>query len=267
LAGRTGSLAATPAEPSVTGGNAMTADLVLPDPAALTDLQTFVGRAKQIDPGGAVRLAAHGLVLAIYAGALHGAGAPTVLAMRVLALDEPSDVDVTVPVAAMTDRFALTERTLASQRLIPPNAGPIRLSLPSMTATGATWAGMVPPRTGWSVEGVLRISDLRRAARAGIDEVAAGTPQIVGAAAVAKLRALVWGRPLPGHTELPAGTAFAAEVFGFLGSSRSSGGVDADEVFDQEANQDAVSLHRAGRWWRLSTTRGHVLARPTVTLT
>ena len=252
----------------MTGGNAMTADLVLPDFAALTDLQTFVGRAKQIDPSGAVRLAAHGLMLAIYAGALHGAGAPTVLAMRVLALDEPSDIDVTVPVAAMTDRFALTERTLGSTRLVPPNVGaPIRLSLPSMTATGATWAGMVPPRTGWTVEGVVRVSDLRRAARAGIEEVAAGTPQIVGAAAVAKLRALVWGRPLPGHTELPAGTAFAAEVFGFLGTSRSSGGVDADEVFDQEANQDAVSLHRAGRWWRLSTTRGHVLARPTVTLT
>jgi hypothetical protein len=244
----------------------MAADLMLPDPAALTDLQTFVGRAKQIEPSGAVRLAAHGLVLAAYAGALHGGGAPTVLAMRVLALAEPSDVDVTVPVAAMTDRFALADRTLASsQRLIPPS--PIRLALPSMTATGATWAGMEPPRTGWSVEGVLRVSDLRRAARAGIEEVAAGTPQIAGAAAVAKLRALVWGRPLPGHAELPAGTAFAAEVFGFLGSSRSSGGIDSDEVFDQEADQDAVSLHRAGRWWRLSTTRGHVLARPTVTLT
>jgi hypothetical protein len=246
----------------------MTADLELPDLAALADLQTFVGRAKQVDPGGAVRLAAHGTVLAVYAGALHGGGAPTVLAMRVLALAEPSDVDVTVPVAAMTDRFALTDRTLSAARLTPQNAdAPIRLALPSMTATGATWAGMVPPRSGWTLEGVVRVADLRRAARAGIDEVAAGTPQVAGAAAVAKLRALVWSRPLPGHAELPAGTAFAAEVFGFLGSSRSSGGLDADEVFDQEANQDAVSLHRAGRWWRLSTTRGHVLARPTVTLT
>lgn len=252
----------------MTGGTAMTADLVLPDVAGLTDLQTFVGRAKQIEPAGAVRLAAHGLVLAIYASALHGGGAPTVLAMRVLALAEPSDVDVTVPVAALTDRFALTDRSLAPQRLNPQKLGaPIRLALPSMTATGATWAGMVPPRTGWSVEGVLRVSDLRRAARTGIEEVAAGTPQIAGAAAVAKLRALVWGRPLGGHAELPAGTAFAAEAFGFLGSSRSSGGIDADEVFDQEADQDAVSLHRAGRWWRLSMTRGHVLARPTVTLT
>jgi hypothetical protein len=246
----------------------MTADLALPDVAALTDLQTIVGRAKQIEPAGAVRLAAHGEVLAVYAAALHGGGAPTVLAMRVLALAEPSEVDVTVSVAALTDRFALIDRTLAPQRLSAQNAGaPIRLTLPSTTATAATWAGMVPPRTGWSVEGVLRVSELRRAARAGIEEVASGTPQIAGAAAVTKLRALVWGRPLAGHAELPAGTAFAAEAFGFLGAARSSGGIDADEVFDQEADQDAVSLHRAGRWWRLSTIRGHVLARPTVTLT
>jgi hypothetical protein len=246
----------------------MTADLTLPDPAALADLQTFVGRAKQVDPAGAVRLVAHGLVLAVYAAALHGGGAPTVLAMRVLALAEPSDADVTVPAAALTDRFALADRSRPGQRLSPQTlAAPFRLALPAMTATGATWAGMEPPRTGWSVEGMLRVSDLRHAARAGITEVAAGTPQIAGAAAVTKLRALVWGRPLAGQAELPAGTAFAAEAFGFLGSSRSSGGVDADEVFDQEADQDVISLHRAGRWWRLSTMRGHVLARPTVTLT
>jgi len=246
----------------------VTAELVLPDAAALADLQTFVGRAKQIDPGGAVRLAAHGEVLAISAAALHGGGGPTVLAMRVLALAEPSDADVTVSVAALTDRFAFTDRTLAPQPLSAPNAGaPIRLTLPTVTATGATWAGMVPPRTGWSLEGVVRVAELRHAARAGIEQVAAGTPQVAGAAAVTKLRAQVWGRPLPGHQELPAGTAFAAEVFGFLGTARSGSGLDADEVFDQEADQDAVSLHRAGRWWRLSTTRGHVLARPTVTLT
>lgn len=248
-------------------GGVPAGDLLLPDTAALGDLKTFVGRARQVDPGGAVRLVAHESVLAVYAAALHGSGAPTVLAMRVLALAEPSGTDVTVPVGALTDRFAHAERLLATQRLGTRGTGsPIRLAMPPTTATAATWAGIVPPRTGWSVEGVLRVSDLRRAARAGIDEVAAGTPQIAGAAAVSRLRALVWGRALPGHAELPAGTAFAAETFGFLGSSRSSGGTDADEVFDQDAEQDAVSLHRAGRWWRLSTSRGHVLARPTVTL-
>jgi hypothetical protein len=266
-----------------TDGGPAPAGLALPDVATLSDLETFVGRAKQIDAGGAVRLVAHGSMLAVYASALHGGGAPTVLALRVLTLAEPSEADVTVPLAALTDRFALTDRLTTADRLSlterPKPGGrtgssagrPIRLPLPPTTATGATWAGLLPPRVGWSVEGVLRVSDLRRAARAGIDEVAAGTPAVAGAAAVAKLRALVWGRPLPGHAELPAGTAFAAEAFGFLGAGRSAdrslSGPGADEeVFDQNIDQDAVSLHRAGRWWRLSATRGHVLVRPATTL-
>jgi hypothetical protein len=261
--------ALTPAPPDDSGPST---DLLLPDVAALTDLQTFVGRAKQIEPAGAVRLVAHGPMLAAYASALHGGGAPTVLALRVLTLAGPSEVDATVTLAALTDRFALAERLLASQRPAVQTVGPpIRLSVPPVNATGATWAGMLPPRVGWSVEGVLRMSDLRRAAKAGIDEVAAGTPAGAGAAAVARLRALVWGRPLPGQAELPTGTAFAAEAFGFLGSARPVGvgigiGSTADEVFDQNVDQDAVSLHRAGRWWRVSTSRGHILVRPAITL-
>jgi hypothetical protein len=235
-------------------------ELLLPDVATLTDLETFVGRAKQIDAGGAVRLSAHDSVLAVYASALHGGAAPTVLALRVLTLAEPSDLDVTVALAALTDRFALTDRQLSPQRR--SLAGPLRLPIPPTSATGATWAGVLPSRTGWTAEGMLRVSDLRRAARAGIEAVAEGTPAVAGAAAVAKLRAAVWGRPLLGHDELPAGTAFAAEAFGFLGSSRAGD----EQVFDQNVDQDAVSLHRAGRWWRLSTTRGHVLARPAITL-
>jgi hypothetical protein len=186
--------------------------------------------------------------------------------MRVLALAEPSAADVTVAIGALTDRFAHTDRMMAARPLARGSDVSVRLALPPTTATNASWAGIVPPRSGWTVEGVLRLPDLRRAARSGIDEVAAGTPPMAGAAVVSRLRAAVWGRPMPGHSELPAGTAFAAETFGFLGSSRSTGGIDADEVFDQESDQDAVSLHRAGRWWRLSTRRGHVLARQAVML-
>lgn len=278
-------------------GGSTTAELVLPDVATLSDLQTFVGRAKQVEPGGAIRLIAHGAVLAVYASALHGGGAPTVLALRVLTLEEPSEADVTVPLAALSDRFASTDRILGTDRTPATDrltlaeraksnrrlagsskGGPIQLALPPVSTTAASWAGLLPPRVGWSGEGVLRASDLSRQARAGMDEVAAGTPAGAGAAAVAKLRALVWGRPLLGHLDLPAGTAFAAEVFGFLGRVRSvdrgaAGGSQAgslvgstagsdEEVFDQTVDQDAVSLHRAGRWWRISTPRGHILARP-----
>jgi hypothetical protein len=233
-------------------------DVALPDVATLADLRTFVGRAKQIDADGAARLVAHGPVLAVYASALHGGGSPTVLALRVLALAEPSELDVTVPIASLTDRFALADRQLSTKRISSQAvSSPIVLSLPPNEAAGAAWAGMVPGRSGWSLDSVATISDLRRAARAGIEEVAAGTPQIAGAAAVARLRAAVWGRPLLGHQGLPTGMAFAAEAFGFLGSSTDR----PDEVFDQNADTDAVSIHRSGPWWRLSATRGHVLAR------
>jgi hypothetical protein len=222
--------------------------LFLPDLGTLSDVRTFVGRARQIEEGGAIRLVGQGEVLAMYAAAVHGGGGPTVLALRVLSLAEPGSVDATVPLSAMTDRFARIDRLLAGARPTPKKVGsPIELPIPPTTATKASWAGMVPPRAGWNVDGVVSLDLLRSAARAGIDEVAAGVPSGSGAAAVARLRGLVWGRPLLA-SGVPAGVAFAAEAFGFLGPA--SG-----------ADEDVATLHSAGRWWRLSTTRGHVLAR------
>ncbi|MCD5348724.1 hypothetical protein [Kineosporia mesophila] len=221
-------------------------------------MKTFVGRARKVDDGGAIRLVAQGQVLAMYACALHGAGGPTVLALRVLTLAEPVQVDATVPLAAMADRFARIDRLLAGARPTPRSVGrPIGLPVPPTTATNASWAGMAPPRSGWNVEGVVPFDLLRGAARTGIDEVAAGVPAGSGAAAVAKLRGIVWGRPLlEGAAGLPTGAAFAAETFGFLGRTASH----VDLLAPPE--EDVATLHSAGRWWRLSTTRGHVLARP-----
>ncbi|GLY33103.1 hypothetical protein [Kineosporia sp. NBRC 101731] len=234
-------------------------NLLLPDFGTLSDVRTFVGRSRQVDDGGAIRLVAQGQVLAMYAGALHGAGGPTVLALRVLTLAEPAQIDATVPLAAMADRFARIDRLLAGARPTPRSVGrPIELPVPPTTATNASWAGMAPPRSGWNVEGVVPFDLLRGAARTGIDEVAAGVPAGSGAAAVAKLRGIIWGRPLladasGGSVGLPTGAAFAAETFGFLGRGSSD---------PEQPDQDVATLHSAGRWWRLSTTRGHVLARP-----
>ncbi|GAB6901739.1 hypothetical protein [Kineosporia succinea] len=227
-------------------------NLLLPDLSSLTDVRTFVGRARQIDEGGAIRLVGHGPTLAMYACALHGAGGPTVLALRVLALAEPAEVDATVPLASMADRFARIDRLMAGSRPTPRSVGkPIEMPVPPTTATNASWAGVAPPRSGWDVHGVVPFALLRQAARAGIDEVAAGVPAGSGASAVARLRGLVWGRTLledastGASVGVPAGAAFAAEAFGFLGKTE----------------DDSASLHSAGPWWRLSTARGHVLAR------
>jgi hypothetical protein len=223
----------------------------LPDPAAAADLRTFAARARRLDDAAAVRLVAAGPVLAVYACALYGPGTPTTLALRVGGLAAAATVDETVPAAALVDRLALADRRARTE---PPGA-PVRVELPPFSSSASTpWAGVQPPRGGWTGEGELGVEVLRAAARAGIEEVAAGTPAVAGAAAVARLRAAVWGRPLPGGpggaAGLPAGVAFAAEAFGFLGR-----GAPAEA-------EDAVTLYRNARWWRLSTSRGHVLVRP-----
>lgn len=246
--------------------------LALPDLAALSDLRTFVGRARRIEDGGAIRLVAQGQILAMYAAALHGGGGPTVLALRVLALAAPATVDATVPLSSMVDRFARIDRVMAAARPTPRGLGrPIEMPVPPTTATDAGWAGVLPPRSGWSIEGTVTSELLRAAARAGIDEVAAGAPTGSPGAAVARLRALVWGRPLAG-TGMPTGAAFAAEAFGFLGAGSGAadpGAADPGVAAGQGeeptgpsgAATDPATLHVAGPWWRLSTTRGHLLAR------
>jgi hypothetical protein len=217
--------------------------LWLPDDATRADLATFAGRAKRVDSAGAVRLVAHGNVLAVTACALHGGGGPTVLAMRALVLAAADDVDVTVPVAALADRLARPENADGSGRFAVP--------LPPPSPVNVSWAGLSPPRRGWERTGDLPVPTLAAAAREGIEAVAAGTPDIAGAAAVGRLRAGVWGRPLAGFAGVPTGVAFAADAFGFLPTA---------------ADDATATLFRAGPWVRLTTSRGHVLARPPASL-
>jgi hypothetical protein len=222
----------------------------LPDAAARADLATFAGRARRVDAGGAVRLVAHGNVLAVTACALHGASGPTVLAMRTLVLADASEVDATVPVAALADRLARDEAAgPESERTSDPQGGRCAVPLPPGAAVTAAWAGLLPPRRGWERTGAVPAAVLAAAAREGIAAVAAGTTPGAGAAAVTRLRAGVWGRPLAGVPGVPTGVAFATDAFGFLGDGTGE-----------------ATLHRAGAWVRLSTPRGHVLSRPPLSL-
>jgi hypothetical protein len=215
----------------------MSGPLQLLDPQTFRDLGTFVGRARRLDPDGAARLVGHAMLLAVYVSPVHGGGGPTVLGLRTLALAEPSSLDVTVPLAALGDRLAATPAP--AERAVP-------LPVPPMGASGAGWAGVSPPRSGWSPVGVVEAGLLRAAAGRGIGEVAATTPEGAGPAAVARLRALVWGAPIPGLDDVPAGVAFAAEGLGFLTSA---------------ADDEPVPLLRSGPWVRLTTATGHVLGR------
>ncbi|MFN8076040.1 MAG: hypothetical protein U0Q15_11540 [Kineosporiaceae bacterium] len=203
--------------------------LHLADDAAAEDLATFVRRAKALDADGAIRLRAHGAVLATYVSPVHGGGGPTVLALRTLALNVSSDLDATVSLAAMTDRFA---RAVTADVPVPPT----RL-------TGVAWAGVTPPRRGWEVLTPVASGILRDLARSGAAEIAAACPEGSGAAAVATVRGTVWGRPLSDGIDVPTGVAYAADTMGFL------------------PDGEQVTLLTCGAWSRLSTSRGHVIAR------
>jgi hypothetical protein len=164
---------------------------------------------------------------------VHGSGGPTVLGLRVLALAAPAALDATVPLAALLDRFARLRSDGDSTLLSVPPVG-----------AAATWAGVTPPRAGWDTIGLLDPPALRERAAEGVREITAGVPEGAGAAAVARLRAQVWGRPLaPDLTDVPAGLAFAADALAFLDDA------------------EPVALFRAGPWLRATTRRGHVLAR------
>ncbi|HET6240384.1 MAG TPA: hypothetical protein VFD99_00160 [Arthrobacter sp.] len=210
----------------------LTQPLQFTDPRDLADLRTFATRAKSIDDG-AIRLQASGPVLAAYVCVLRprllGEATPTILGLRTMALARPAETDVTVPLSAVLDRLA---RAASDDVDLP--LPPVRVS--------ESWAGIGAPRGGWEPLGTLRDAALRQSAEAGITEVAAIMPDKPGALIVNNARAAVWGRELPDAGGLPAGAAFAALTLGFL--------ADGEQ-----------KLYRAGRWFRLSGSRGHVLAR------
>jgi hypothetical protein len=206
--------------------------LQLADAESLRDLATYLSRARRVDPDGAARLVAEAGVLAAYVSPVHGAPGPTVIGLRTFAVAEGTvGLDVTVPLAALGDRLAA--------------AGQIdtRLSVPPMRATDAAWAGVSPPRSGWLLRTGLDPAELSAAARSGVEEIAAALPDAVGGHVVAQVRGAVWGRDLAAMPGIAAGAAYAAEALGFL---------DPDEP---------VAVRQAGPWWRLSSSRGHVLVR------
>ena len=210
----------------------LTQPLQFTDPHDLADLRTFATRARSVEDG-AIRLQAVGPVLAAYVCVLRprllGEATPTILGLRTMALAQPAQTDVTVPLSSVLDRLARA------------GENDVELPLPPVSVT-EPWAGIGAPRGGWEIVGTLQDRDLRSAAEAGITEVAAIMPDKPGALIVNNARATVWGRELPGTGGLPAGAAFAALTLGFL--------ADGEQ-----------QLYRAGRWFRLSGTRGHVLAR------
>lgn len=207
-------------------------EIVFEGPHGSTDLATFVARARRVRSDGAVRLQRIGGLLVITVAVLEGSGLMgegTVLGMRIVPVAEGAPIDVVVSFASIADRLA--------------RPGMTALSLPPMTVQ-ASWAGLSPPRTGWAPVGSIAGEEVDRIATQGISDVAAGTPEGgAGGPAVDALRKRVWGAMSDTAPPIPAGLAFGAHLLGFAGA-----GVPA-------------TVAANGRWTRLTTSRGHVLAR------
>ncbi len=204
----------------------------LADDASAGDLRTYLARARQADPDGDVRLQAVGPVLAAWTRVLPGRGISSgglVLGLRTFALAEELVHDVTVPVTAVADRLARGGRDVPE----PP------------VTSDPTWRALSPPRGGWEPVGRVLDADLEETALAGIAEVAQGAPEGSGAAAVADLRARVWGRSTATVPPVPAGGAYGLHVLGFL----------------RTAPEARADVHAAGPWTRLTTPRGFVVCR------
>lgn len=211
--------------------------LTVPDTTALDDLATYLGRADRGDRA-SVRLVAGGGVLAVYTAVLHPSGlldeTPTVLGLRTVRVARDQELDAVVPIASLLARL---------QAAAPGPDGTVRTGVPAEVAT-VTWAGVAPPRAGWKPVDGTAAGPLAAVARAGIVEVAEAIPTDAGEAIVRRVRAEVWGRPIPHVEHVPAGAAFAADTLGFL--------ADAAEE---------IPVYESGPWTRLSAKRGHVLVK------
>jgi len=205
--------------------------LLLADADSAADALTFAGRADRFTDE-AVRLQASGGVLVLTAAPLAprgiGDATPTVLAMRTLAADPELVCDLVVEASALS----------------PAPDDATAVLLPD-TALSPAWAGIAPPRSGWTSRDGIDASVLATRAQGGIARVAEAVPtdDVVRA-----IRATVWGAIDDELGGLPLGTAFAAMSMGFIS------GTETARVF--------VS----GPWTRVSLQRGHVLVRGPVAM-
>jgi hypothetical protein len=210
----------------------VSARLVLPDAEAAADLLTFASRAARVGDGN-VRLQGRDGVLVVTAAPIAPQTLleplPTVLGLRVLPVDPELECDLVVAADALT----------------PALDDPTAVALPT-TAVTAAWAGVSPPRGGWTESARLSAAVLAARAQWGIAAVAEALPPSPGEEIVRSVRGHVWGAPDDELGGLPRGVAFAAFSLGFV------------------SGEEEAVVRTAGPWTRVTLARGHVLSRTTI---
>jgi hypothetical protein len=206
----------------------MSQAFTLQDSLALDDLSTYLSRAGRVEDG-SVRLIATSGVLAVYVAVFYPSGlldeSPTVLGLRTFSLPEREAFDVVVPVGSLLQRLTNKKSEVTDV------AAPVTVTLPMQVHT-VSWAAISPPRGGWTPLPGTSSRLLDEVARAGIDAVAGAIPTGTGEQIVHRVRSEVWGQPIRGLEHVPAG-----------------------------ARHEDVQIFETGPWTRLTTKRGHVLAK------
>ncbi|QNP67342.1 hypothetical protein [Streptomyces genisteinicus] len=200
--------------------------LRLADAREADDLAAFLARLIHYDRAAAVRLVGQG------GGAVAVFGRPPsfeVLAIRTARLAEPVELDVTVSAGE------LLESVRGAEFAVPG------------TVTGPPWAGLLPPRGGWTeAPGLPGAQEMRGAVTAAVAEFRARDEALPAErrtrAERDRIGREIWSRDV-GGTGLPLRAVHAAQSLGFLRP-----GVP-------------VALLSSGAWLRLRTPYGSVALR------
>lgn len=201
-------------------------------------LAAYLERLLHFDKTAAVRLVGVGPAAAAYSGPPFG-GRP-VLAVRLARLAaESAPFDVTVLAGKLLEGMASDDA---------------EVELPETMVGGPSWAGLLPPRTGWTRLGMVSVRELAKEAAQGNADFrfrALGLDR----ASLDALGEEIWSRPVEAMSGLEAGqaplalrAAHVAQVLGFLGP-------------DPEQSDEFAPLARIGRWLRLDAPYGTVLQR------
>lgn len=207
-------------------------------------LAAFLARLLHWDKAAVVRLKSAQRTMAVFGSPPFGSG---VLAVSSWELRTPVCLDATVPAGGLLE--AIDEPSASAA--VPAEV------------TGPSWAGLLPPRTGWQCQAELAAEQLQEAAASVVAEFRRRTEELPPSDRTrARLDALaeeIWSRPLAG-TALPLRAVHTAHGLGFLRPVRAKAAVGAPEQGTAAADQRPAVLS-CGRWLRLRTARGSVAVR------
>ena len=217
-------------------------------------LGAYLERLLHFDKTAAVRFVGIGKAAAAYGGPPFGG--VNVLSVRTVALAEGSaPFDTTVSAGQLLDALARADAEPS------PSGAPLpAIALPAPLVGGPTWAGLLPPRTGWTPIQQLPLSTLASGVAEGNAEfkfraLGYGAPTD-SAGAFTALAEDIWSRDVTIGLDYGAGSrglslraAHAAQMLGFLGPN---------PLIDQGTSV-RIALHT--RWLRLDGPFGTVIER------